>query len=257
MNLNRCSRTGTVVLVVLLTITSFALPVAAIATTATEIPQSQEVGVDHQGTVTLEDLYEDGTDQFQLQGTTELDAANWQLRYVKLNGDTTRTTFTGSSFETRIAAEDEIEQVKIRITGEAPPIENYTYDPAPSFLFANLSKVVGANENEVGSWETRPFTAESEPARAAIESASVAAARTDDQADDAQVERAIRAYENENFELSADLAADAESTARSSVQSSQRNRILLVGAVGVVAVAGIVGAVFYLRERSGPNDPLS
>ena len=257
MSWNRCSDLLVSTLALLLVASLVAVPVAAISASADGVPSRQQVGEERQATLTLTDLYEDGSQEFTLRGETELEAANWRVRYVKLNGDTTSETFSGSSFETTVSSNDNVERVEVRVTGEAPAVENFSYDPAQSFEFARLSKVVGDNVNTVDSWDVVHYTSESADAREAIDSADEAVSGANSEQAEEQLNRAIRAYGSGDFELATDLAEDAEATAQQSQQSSQTTQLLLYGAIGVVALALVVGGVLYLRGRSGPSDPLS
>jgi hypothetical protein len=257
MNWNRCSEAFTTALALLVVVSLVAVPVAAISASADSVPDRQQVGQERQATFTLTDLYEDGSQEFTLRGETELEAANWRVRYVQLNGDTTSETFSGSSFEATVSSADNVERVEVRVTGEAPEVSNYTYDPAQSFEFARLSKVVGENVNTVDTWDVVHYTEASAEARDAIDSASTAVADVNSEQAEEQLNRAIRAYGSGDFELATDLAEDAEATAQQSQQSSQTTELLLYGAIGVVALVAVAGALLYLRGRSGPSDPLS
>ncbi len=257
MNWNRCSELLVSALALLLVASLIAVPVAAISASADGVPDRQQVGEERRATFTLTDLYEDGSQEFTLRGETELEAANWRVRFVQLNGDTTSETFSGSSFETTVSAADNVERVEVRVTGEAPEVENFTYDPAQNFEFARLAKVVGDNVNTVDSWDVVHYTSESAEARETIDAAAGAVEDANSQQAEEQLNRAIRAYGSGDFELATDLASDAEATAQQSQQSSQTTQLLIFGAIGVVALALVVGGALYLRGRSGPSDPLS
>jgi predicted nucleic acid-binding protein len=256
MNWSRCFRIFPPTLLALLLVASFVTPVAAISASAANLPQQQQVGAEGQATFTLTDLYEDGADEFTLRGSTELENVSWTVRKVTLNGDTSSETFTGQSFETTVSASNNVERVEVVVTGRAPPIESFTYDPAQRFEFARLTKAVGDNVNTVGTWAVEHYTSESRSARAAIDSAQTAVAASEDQQAEEQLERSIRAYESGDFELAADLAADAEASAEQARQSSETTQLVLFGALGLVALALVGGAVLYVRGRSGPDDPL-
>jgi Spy/CpxP family protein refolding chaperone len=256
MNWNRCFRSLTTALTLLVVVSLLAVPVAAISASADGVPDRQQVGQERQATFTLTDLYEDSSEEFTLRGETELEAANWRVRYVQLNGDTTSETFSGASFETTVSSADNVERVEIRVTGAAPEVANFTYDPAQRFELATFSKVVGENVNTVDTWNVVHYTEASAEARDAIDSASTAVEGANSEQAEEQLNRAIRAYGSGEFDLATDLAADAESTAQQSQQSSQTTELVLYGAIGVVALVAVAGAVFYLRGRSGPSDPL-
>ena len=252
MNWSRCSRT----LLTLILLVSLAAPVAAITASSSDVPDQQRVGEETRATITLQDLYEDGTNEWTLRGRTRLTNATWTVRKVKLNGDTSSQTFTGRSFETSVSSDNNTNRVEVVVRGRAPSVRQFSYDPPQRFEFARLSKVVGDNVNVVGAWEVHHYTDASQRARSAIEGAEPVVSNAGNQQAREQLDRAIRAYESGEFELARDLAGDAENSARSAQQSSRTVRLVLIG-LGVLVVLGlVVGGVLYLRSQSGPGDPL-
>ncbi|MEF8842251.1 MAG: hypothetical protein V5A62_11595 [Haloarculaceae archaeon] len=252
MNWSRCSRT----LLALLLLISLAAPVAAVTSNASNVPDQQRVGQERRATITLQDLYEDGTDEWTLRGRTRLTNATWTVRKVKLNGDTSSRTYTGRSFETTVASGNNTDRVEVVVRGRAPRVDGFSYDPPQRFEFARLSKVVGDNVDVVDTREVHHYTDASQRARNAIDQARPVVADAGNQQARDQLNRAIQAYESGEFELSRDLASDAESSARSAQQSSRTLRLALVGAGVVVVLAVVVGGVLYVRSQSGPGDPL-
>ena len=252
MNWSRCSRT----LLTLILLISLAVPAAAITADSSDVPDRQRVGEEKRATITLTDLYEDGTDEWTLRGRTRLTNATWTVRKVTLNGDTSSQTFTGRSFETNVSAAANVERVEVIVRGRAPDVNQFSYDPPQRFEFARLSKVVGENVNVVDTWEIHHYTDASQRARNAIDEAEpvVSSAGNRDARD--QLNRAIQAYESGEFDLARDLASDAESSARSAQQSNRTIRLALIGAGVVVVLALLAGGVLYLRSQSGPGDPL-
>jgi hypothetical protein len=252
MNWSRCSRT----LLTLLLLISLAAPVAAITADSSNLPDQQRVGEERQATISLDDLYEDGTDEWTLRGRTRLTNATWTVREVTLNGDTSSQTYTGRSFETTVSSADNVDRVEVVIRGRAPRVNEFSYDPPQRFEFARLSKVVGDNADVVGTWEVHHYTDASQRARNAIDRAQPVVSDAGNEEARDQLDRAVRAFESGEFELARDLANDAESSARDARQSSRTLRLALVGAGVVVVLAVIVGGVLYLRSQSGPGDPL-
>jgi hypothetical protein len=256
MNLSRCSSLAVLLTVLALVLVSAVGPVAAVTADATDVPDRQEVGQERRATFTLTDLYEDGTNEFTLRGTTRLENVSWTVRKVTLNGDRRTETYTGGSFETTVSAAENTERVEVVVAGRAPSVENFSYDPAQSFEFARLAKAVGDNVDVVGTWSVTHYTAASAEARSAIETAEPVVAGSGSGSAEQQLRRARQAYDGGEFDLAAELAADAESTAASARQSRGTTQLLLFAGVGVVAVALVVGAVLYLRGGSDPGDPL-
>jgi hypothetical protein len=252
MNWSRCFRT----LLTLTLLASLAAPAAAVTATSSDVPDQQRVGEERRATVTLEDLYEDGTDEWTLRGRTRLTNATWTVRKVKLNGDTSSRTFTGRSFETTVSSANNTDRVEVVVRGRAPSVDQYSYDPPQRFEFARLSKVVGDNVNVVGTWEVHHYTDASQRARSAIESAEPVVESAGSQGAREQLNRAVQAFESSEFGLARDLASDAESTARSAQRSSRTLRLVLIGVGAAVVLAAVAGVVFYVRSQSGPGDPL-
>jgi len=252
MNWSRCSRT----LFALVLLVSLAVPAAAITVDDSNVPDQQRVGEEKRATIALEDLYEDGTDEWTLRGRTRLTNATWTVRKVKLNGDTSSQTYTGRSFETTVSSANNTDRVEVVVRGRAPGVNGFSYDPPQRFEFARLSKAVGENVDVVDTWEVHHYTDASRRARSAIDQARPVVSDAGDQQARDQLDRAIQAFESGEFELARDLASDAESSARDARQSSRTLRLILVGAGVVVVLAAVVGAVFYVRSRSGPEDPL-
>jgi hypothetical protein len=252
MNWSRCSRT----LLILLLLAAVAVPAAAITASSSDVPDQQRVGEEERATITLEDLYEDGTNEWTLRGRTRLTNATWTVRKVTLNGDTSSQTFTGRSFETAVSSANNTERVEVVVRGRAPRVESFSYDPPQRFEFARLSKVVGENVNVVDTWEVHHYTDASQRARSAIDDAQPVVGGAGSQQAREQLNRAIQAYESGEFGLARDLASDAESSARSAQQSSRTLRLALIGVGVVIVLALLVGGVLYLRSQSGPGDPL-
>ena len=252
MNWSRCSRT----LLSLLVLISLAAPVAAITADSSDVPDRQRVGEEARATIALQDLYEDGTDEWTLRGRTRLTNATWTIRKVTLNGDTSSETFTGRTFETTVSAAENVERVEVVVRGRAPQVNGFSYDPPQRFEFARLSKVVGDNVNVVDTWRVHHYTDASQRARVAIEGAEPVVSGAGSQEAREQLNRAIQAFESGEFDLASDLASDAENTARNAQQSNRTLRLVLIGVGVVVVLALVAGGVFYLRSRSGPGDPL-
>lgn len=240
----RCSEL--VVVALLLTVT--AVPAAAVSTEAEGVPEDAEVGTEVEATFTLTDLYEDGTDEWTLRASTELENVNWVVEKRKLSGDTTRESYTGQSFQTTVSANDDVDRVTVTVTGTAPEVSEWRYDPPEQFRLARLVKVAG-DEDRLDQWQVHHYTAGSREAREAIDSAQAAVQESN--SDDAQrnLERAITAYEEGNHGLAVDLANEAEQQAEQAQQASERRQLFLYGAIGVVALLVVFGGIYYYRSQ--------
>lgn len=240
----RCS--SVVVVALLLTVT--AVPAAAVSTEAEGVPENAQVGEEVQATFTLTDLYEDGTDEWTLRATTELENVSWVVEKRKLSGDTTRESHTGQSVETTISANDDVDRVTVTVTGSAPELTEWRYDPPEQFRFARLVKVAGG-EDRLGDWQVHHYTEDSREAREAIDSAQTAVNESNSQEAERTLGRAITAYDEESPGLATDLANEAEQQAKQAERSRDRRQLLLYGVIGVVALLFVFGGIYYYRSR--------
>jgi hypothetical protein len=244
MKLTRCSKL--VLVALLLTVT--AVPAAAVSTEAEGVPEDAQVGEEVQATFTLTDLYEDGTDEWTLRGSTGLENATWVVEKRKLSGDTTRESYTGQSFETTVSASDDVDRVTVTVKGTTPELASWSYDPAEQFQLARLVKVAGGQER-LGDWQVHHYTEDSREARQAIESAQAAVNDSDSQQAERTLQRAITAYNEESPQLAIDLANEAEQQATTAEQSRERRQLLIYGAIGAVALVLVFGGIYYYRSR--------
>lgn len=250
MRSTRCSRLVAGAVVAALVATLVATPVAAVSTDVEGLPADAEVGTEINVTYTLTDLYSNDVNEWTLRGSTELTGVSWTVSKRKLSGGAgSPEQYGGSSFETSVSADEDVEQVTVRVTGTVPEVESWRYEPPERFLATRLVRVAGENENELGQWEVHHYTEESSEARAAIESAR--ASMGEDPPEDAErsLEQAISAYEGGNFPNAIANAEDAERAAESARESRQRLQLLLYGAIGVVALLAVFGGIYYYQSR--------
>lgn len=247
MKWSRCSKLG-VLLAVTIGLT-LAVPVAAVSTSASGVPDEAEVGTEVEATYTLTDLYEDGVNEWTLRGSTELDGVSWLVEKRKLSGDTTTESYGGSSFETTVSATNDVDRVTVSVVGSTPAVEAWQYDPPEQFTMTRLVRIKGENENSLGTWEVHHFTADSAAARTAIDRAQDAV--DDDSPADAQrdLEQAVSAYEAGNFDNAISNAEDAEDAAREAQQARQRRQLLFFGGLGVLALLIVFGGVYYYQRQ--------
>lgn len=226
----------------------------ALSTSAENVPNSTSVGNEVSATVTVADPFADAPSQWELQGETELRNVSWTVTVLDQGQQVDQRSYGGQSFSQALARAQGGDEVQVEVTGTVPEIQNYTYDPAEATDVARLSRRTGDNTQEIGNWTTRPYTAESQQARNAIENAS----RAIDEAGGGQeaersLEQAISAYNNGNFENAVSNAEDAQSAA----QGAQQTQMLLYGAVGVVVLVVVVGGgIWYYRNQQDDYDKL-
>ena len=263
MNSSHCSRTCAILLAVALVFT-LAAPVAAVTTDADDVPDSEAVGAEVSVTYTLTDLYDDHR-TWTLNGTTELENVSWSVRTYDSAGDQVGQTesYDGSSFAQGVSADDGVARVEVRVSGTVPAIEEFTYEPAEQFELTSFAQErEGGGTSEIDSWHVHHYTADSNEARQAIDRAGAAIDDASDAgADVAGAERtynnAISAYESADFENAIDLADQAEERAIDEKQSTERNRLVMYGGVGVVVLALLVGGGYFLyQSRQDSYDKL-
>lgn len=246
------SSEGAVALTLLVVLAGITGTAAALSTSAEGVPESAEVGSEVTVTVTVEDPYTDAPDNWELQGETELENVSWTVTELDQGQQVSQDTYGGQSFSQALSRADGGDAVEVQITGTVPAIEEYSYEPAESTTLVRLSRKQGDNTNEIGNWTTRPYTAESQEARDAIDSASTAVEESGGEDARRSLEQAISAYDNGVFENAVSNAEDAESTA----QGAKQTQMLLYGGLGVVALAAVVGGVWYWRNQQDDYDKL-
>ena len=259
-NLNRCSKTA---LIVLLVLASVVVPVTAVSVGEESTPDEAEVGTQVTATVTLTELYRNPQlEQWTLAGKTELRDVTWTLTYYDQTGSkVNQQSFDGKNFTgAAVAAKDGTSEVTVKITGTVPEVGEYTYEPRQSFLLMKLEQTrKGGSTNEIDSWVTHHYTTESERAREAIDGAKAAiegasGANTKDAEN--LLTRAIDAYDGGNFDNAQSLAADAEESAANAKQSSATMQLALY-AVGGLVVLGLLGGGFlWYRSKQDSYDKL-
>lgn len=257
MNWNRSSRSATALLVALLVLVLTVATAAAVSTSTSGVPEEALAGSETNGTYTLGKLYEDGSSEWTLTGETAMSGARWVVKKRKLGGDVQTESFTGQNFSTTVSSRNNVETVVVTVDGTVPSISNFTYEPRETFLFARLNKSVGTSVKVVTATQVHHYTTDSKRARNAILDARTA---IDDAGGNPQAERtlqnAISAYNSGNFANAIDLADQARKTARQAERSSQRTQLLLFVGLGVLALAGVFGGVYYWRTKRDRYDKL-
>lgn len=247
MSSSPCSRLA-IVLVALLCSAGIA---AGVSVSEHDTPDGAEVGERIETEYVLTDLYTD-YDQWTLRASTELENVTWTFRLLDQSGDPVDTTDAdGQNGSVGVSIDDGVATVQVRVVGEVPAVGNYTYEPAPTFVVAELEQTrEGGTSESIGAFESRHYTEESLEAREAIESAesAIEAAGGDAQAEES-LGSAIDAYEGENFGNAVNLAERAEREAGEAAQTRQRNRLILYGAIALVVIAVVVGAVYWYLNR--------
>jgi hypothetical protein len=251
------SSKSTAVLVLLLVAAAAVGTAAAVTTDATEAPEEAQVGDEVTVSVTLTDLYNE-SDNWTLNGTTELNnVTGWEVTKVQPNGNENTESFDGqTAFQTSIESADNLDSVRVTITGDVPAVEQYSYEPRQTFVGADLDRIVGENVNDVEEVTIHHYTNESDEARAAIEEAEEAVNASDSSEAQETLESAISAYDNGNFPNALNLAEEAQNDAESAQQSAQTTQMLLIGGGVLVLLLVIGGGFYYYRSQQDDYDKL-
>lgn len=259
MNLNRSSK---VVFVLLVLAVATVGQAAAVSVSGENVPDSAKVGAQQDVTFTFTELYTD-YDEWTLRGQTELQQVSWTVTAYGVTGQQIeQQTYTGANFSYQVSASDNAEKITVRLQGTTPEVEQYQYEPAQSVTFATfLQSQEGGSATVIKTWENvRPYTAESQQARDAIQAAEQAiadakAAGADTSEAEVLLENAIDAYNHANFQNAVDLAKQAQQKAESAQQSNQLLQWALIGVGVLVLLLLIAGGIWYYRKNQGPSQP--
>jgi hypothetical protein len=241
-----------------------AVAAAAPSTQEENAPSNPAVGDEVSVTYTITELYSN-YDEWTLTGETALGNATWTVVwYDQSDSRLDRETFNGESFEATVAQQDpdldaEPAKIEVRLTGDVPEIEDYSYRPHQRFELATLteSQQGGTSETLVEA-QTKYHDAESEEARAAIKEAENTINESADAgADVSEAEEtltsAISSYDNENFDNAINLSNQAAETAKQAKQkkqsSEQTTTLLMYGGGAVLALLVVGGGVYWYRQN--------
>jgi cobalamin biosynthesis Mg chelatase CobN len=261
MNSTRCSRLAALLAVSLALVVAVA-PAAAVSVSADGVPESAEVDSKVSASFTLTDLYTE-YDEWTLRGETNLTQVTWTVTtYDQTGAKLAQESYSASSFNHSIAAGDDVNRVEVEVEGTMPEVGNWSYDPAQSLLVASFAQTQqGGTSSTLATHSTRPYTADSQSARTAIDDAGDAIEEASDAGADTSeaeslLESAVSAYDSGNFENAKNLAGQATEKAEASASSKQQTSMLLMGA-GVVVLLVLVGAgVWYWRQSQDSYDKL-
>jgi len=271
MNSNHCSRW--VVLLVAVALALSTIPAAAaVDVSEDESPEDVEVGSeieDGDAVYTLTDLYSE-SDQWVLSGTTDLEDPQWTVVwYGQADERLKRETVANESFEVTIDRNDpdvdaEPTSVEVRVSGTVPEVENYTYDPQPTFTVAALSESPdGSSPELIATGNATHYTQESRDARTAIEEAEAAiddaqSAGADTSEAESSLQSAKSVYgSGDNFGEAQNLAERAQQEADEAKgkkeSSEQTSTLLLYGGIAIVVLALIGGGAYWYRQQQSDD----
>ncbi|PSQ30537.1 hypothetical protein BRD06_01645 [Halobacteriales archaeon QS_9_67_15] len=222
----------------------------AISVAPGDAPDEVRVGETVTTTVTIEDPFVDMPDQWTLQGSTKLENVSWTVTVLQQGDQVNQTVYGEQSFEQELDASSGGDTIEVEITGDAPPVDNYTYHPRETFTLYDFDTVQGSSTSDLNASEVHHYTNASRDARLAIEDAEAAINETGGNSDaEAQRDRAVSAYENSNFGNAESLAGDAQSQAEQAQQSAQQTQTLLMAAGALLVVLLVGGGIYYWRAN--------
>lgn len=251
------SSKGTTALVALVIAMAAVGTAAAVTASDTSAPEEAQVGEEVTAEVTLTELYSEDSD-WTLRGTTEMqNVTNWQVTQTYPNGTTVTDSFEGQEqFELDVASGDNFESITVSITGDAPSVESFSYDPPQRFEAAKLTKVVGEGENDIETVQVHHYTNESREAWNAIRDAQEVVDESGNADAESDLQDAIQFYESENFQQAIDNAERAENSAEDAQQSQDTMTLLLYGVGALIVLALIGGGIYYYRSQQDSYDKL-
>jgi len=262
MNSNHSSKLLTLLLATTLVVSAVAPAAAAVSVASSDAPGEAEVGEDVTATFTLEQPFSE-YEEWTLNGATELEDVTWTVKlYDQADDKIGQESYDGQSFNHSLSTDSNANEVEVTVEGTVADVGNFSYDPAQQALLAELNQARdGGSSGAIDSWQFRPYTAESDEARSALDDADAAIADAEETGADVseaeeQFGSAVSAFDGENFELATDLAGDAEETANSAAESNQQTQMLLYGGVGLVALVAVIGGALWYRSQQDSYDKL-
>jgi hypothetical protein len=225
-------------------------PAAALSVSEqTEFNESR-VGETVETTVVVEDPFQDQPSQWTLRASTELENVSWVVTVSQQGNQVNQETYGGQSFEQDLNFDNGGDEVRIKVTGEVPAVDNYTYEPRETYTLWELDAITGDSESALNDSAVHHYTNDSRDARQAIDEAAVAINESGNpQEARTTLNSSISAYDNGNFGNAVDLAERAQNEAEQVQQSQQRTQMLIYAAIAVVVLLVVGGVVYYWRQQ--------
>ena len=253
MNSIPCSRATVALLCVVGLVTVAGTASAFSVSTDGPVPGETAVDSEVSATYVIDDPFTDVPNEWTLAGQTELEGVAWTVTVFRAGNQVSQETYDDQSFSQELDIDNNGDQVQVELVGTVPTISNYTYQPEERYTLAALTRVTGNNENEFRNDSAHHYTNASREARQAIDSSqqAVSDAPGDNADAQAQIDRAISAYEAEDFDNAVSLAEDAQQQAQQAEQSQQTTQTLLyvAGAVVLLLLLGGGGYLFYQSQQ--------
>ena len=244
-------------LIVITALVLFAGAAGAVSIANEDTPSEVKVGDRITATYVFVDLYKDPQyTEWTLQGVTELDSVTWTAQLVDQAGNVReQNSYDGTIFNQSVSVENDVDEVRVQLTGNAPEIANWSYEDQQPIMFVEFRLTrQGGTSTVIDRYSATRFTEDSARAREAIEAADAAIAGAGGNAQaETTLDNAISAYNVGNFDNAVDLANQARNTAQSAQQQSQTFQLALYVIVGIVVLVAVVGGIFWYRSQQGAS----
>jgi len=229
-----------------------ATPVAAVESTALEAPDDAEVGTEFEATYEVTDLFTE-FEQWTLVGETEVTSVTWTVtQYDQAGNQVVQDSYDGQEFTRDVDIESDVSRIQIRVRGTTPAFDTPQYDPPQRFTAAALTlQRQGGTQQAIDTHQVRHYTQESRSARQEIEDAEGVVDRSGDDQSRETLQRAISAYNGGNYDLTNQLANEAEDEAQRNART--RSTMLYGGALIVLLVVLGAGWYVYQSRKQGPG----
>lgn len=225
----------------------------AVSVSENDAPENAEVGTTVEATIVLTELFQNpALQQWTLEGETQLENTTWTVTQINQAGaQIGQNSYDGTTFSDDVDIQSNVAEIRVRVTGTVPTIENHSYDPAHAFLFAELHQArQGGTSEVIMTHPTHHYTTDSREAEEAIRSAQGAiSAAGGNQEAERTLQNAISAYDNGNFGNAVDLANRAEEEATSAQATSERNQMLIYAGIGIIVLLIVIGGIYYWRSQ--------
>lgn len=260
MNLSRYSKLAVALVVVL----AFAVVPAAAVSVSGDTPASVESGQQQETTYEFTDLFDD-YERWTLQMETGLTDVTWQVvTYDNAGNQVDESTLTGQEASYQLDAADNVVRAEVTLVGTTPSSNawSWSYDPPQRITYAEFAQAQeGGASNALETYNTRPYTAESQQARTAIEDAETAVEDAQSSGAGAggaesDLEDAIQFYNGGQFEQAISNAEDAESAANNAASSAQRTDLIIMVGAALVVLLLLGGGVYWYLQQQDSYDKL-
>lgn len=235
-----------------------ALAVAAVGTAGAISIQDEvafnesRVGESVTATVVLEDPFQGDqvSETWTLNASTELENVRWTVTVLDQGNQLNETVYGEQTFQQELSLDNGGDEVRIEITGDTPPIENYTYEPPETYVLWDIDALSGSNAADLDTRTIHHYTNDSKDARLAITNATRTLNETGGNAEAQDtLNNSVSSYDNGNFGNAIDLANQARDEAEQAQQSKQTTQTLIYAAIAIVALVVVGGGIYYWRSQ--------